>query len=102
MRAWPAGGVVPPMITPLRPDHSIDIDGVIALVKAHASACTSRGRAGMTATAIGGMKTALVQIGLIEHAIMSPPMSNPSAELREHVAHHLALFPPDIIGSPHA
>lgn len=41
MRAWPEGGVVPPMITPLRPDHSVDTDAVARLVHALAAAGTS-------------------------------------------------------------
>ncbi len=57
-----------------------------------------RGTTGFVATVIGGVKTALVQAGLIEHATMSSPLGDPSQELQEYVANHLRKYPADIVG----
>jgi 4-hydroxy-tetrahydrodipicolinate synthase len=40
--------------------------------------------------AVGALKEALVQLGVIDHATTSPPFGSPDPGLRQHVAHVLA------------
>jgi 4-hydroxy-tetrahydrodipicolinate synthase len=51
-----------------------------------------RGRASFTAAAIGALKEALVQLGIIAYSTVSRPLHQPDDGLRAHVAELLAEF----------
>jgi 4-hydroxy-tetrahydrodipicolinate synthase len=60
---------------------------IAALARLYAA---PRGPASFTATAIGALKEALVQLGIIAHATISRPLHQPDETLRGHVASVLA------------